>query len=86
VANSATYRAFLSYSHHDKAWGGRLHRALEGYRIDKSLVGRDTTAGPVPATLRPIFRDREDFSAGHAFPDDRGGAEAEVATEGFGAS
>jgi tetratricopeptide (TPR) repeat protein len=30
------------------------------------LVGRDTPAGSVPKTLRPIFRDREDFSAGHS--------------------
>src|SRR5580704_12015568 len=68
VADSAafTYRAFLSYSHRDKAWGEWLHKGLEEYRIDKNLVGRDTTAGPVPATLRPIFRDREDFSAGHS--------------------
>src|SRR5262249_1880542 len=28
------------------------------------LVGRGTPAGPVPKTLRPIFRDREDFSGG----------------------
>jgi tetratricopeptide (TPR) repeat protein len=60
------YRAFLSYSHHDKAWGKWLHAALESYRIDKDLVGRDTPVGPVPKTLRPIFRDREDFSAGHS--------------------
>jgi len=60
------YRAFLSYSHRDKAWGNWLHRSLEGYRIDKDLVGRQTPAGPVPKTLRPIFRDRDDFSAGHS--------------------
>jgi TIR domain-containing protein len=68
VAGSAsfTYRAFVSYSHRDKAWGEWLHGALEGYHIDKHLVGRETAAGPVPATLRPIFRDREDFSAGHS--------------------
>ena len=60
------YRAFLSYSHRDKAWGEWLHRALETYRIGKDLVGRATPAGPVPSTLRPIFRDREDFSAGHS--------------------
>ena len=58
------YRAFLSYSHRDKAWGEWLHRALETYRIGRDLVGRTTPAGPVPGTLRPIFRDREDFSAG----------------------
>src|SRR5262245_12337014 len=60
------YRAFLSYSHRDAAWGGWLHSALEGYRISKDLIGRATSAGPVPKTVRPIFRDREDFSAGHS--------------------
>ena len=60
------YRAFLSYSHRDKALGKWLHSALEAYRIDKDLVGRETAAGPIPDTLRPIFRDREDFSAGHS--------------------
>jgi len=60
------YRAFLSYSHRDTSWGKWLHRALEGYRTDKDLVGRVTSAGPVSKTLRPIFRDREDFSAGHS--------------------
>ena len=60
------YRAFLSYSHRDTAWGKWLHSALESYRIDKDLVGRQTPAGLVPKTLRPIFRDREDFSAGHS--------------------
>jgi tetratricopeptide (TPR) repeat protein len=60
------YRAFLSYSHRDTAWGKWLHAALEGYRIDRDLAGRETPAGAVPKTLRPIFRDREDFSAGHS--------------------
>ena len=60
------YRAFLSYSHRDTSWGKWLHAGLEGYRIDKDLVGRQTPVGAVPKTLRPIFRDREDFSAGHS--------------------
>ena len=60
------YRAFLSYSHRDRVWGKWLHAALESYRIDKDLTGRETPAGSVPKTLRPIFRDREDFSAGHS--------------------
>src|SRR5262249_51994439 len=63
---SLKYRAFLSYSHRDKSWGKWLHAALEGYRIDKDLSGRETTIGRVPKTLRPVFRDREDFSAGHS--------------------
>jgi hypothetical protein len=60
------FRAFLSYSHRDTAWAKWLHRALEAYRIDKDLVGRETAHGLVPKTLRPIFRDREDFPAGHS--------------------
>jgi tetratricopeptide (TPR) repeat protein len=59
------YRAFLSYAHADTRWARWLHGKLEGFRIDKDLVSRATAAGPVPRTLRPIFRDREDFSGGH---------------------
>ena len=33
------------------------------------VVGRVTAMGPVPKTLRPIFRDREDFSGGHSLTD-----------------
>jgi hypothetical protein len=44
----------LSYSHRDKAWAKWLHAALEGYRIEKDLVGRETPVGPVPKTMRPI--------------------------------
>jgi TIR domain len=60
------YRAFLSYSHRDAGAAKWLHRALENYRIGKDLVGRHTALGPVPKTLRPIFRDREEFSGGHS--------------------
>jgi hypothetical protein len=60
------YRAFVSYSHRDKGWAEWLHAALEKFRIDPDLVGRTSPAGPVPRHLRPIFRDREDFSAGHS--------------------
>ena len=59
------YQAFLSYSHKDTAWAKWLHARLEGFRIDKDLIGRETPVGPVPKTLRPIFRDRDDFSGGH---------------------
>ena len=63
------YRAFLSYAHADVAWGQRLHRQLETFRIAKDLAGRETPRGPVPKALRPIFRDREDFSGGYALTD-----------------
>src|SRR6185312_10010443 len=60
------YRAFISYSHADTSWAKWLHRALENFTIDKDLAGREAPGGPVPKTLRPIFRDRDDFTAGHA--------------------
>jgi hypothetical protein len=40
------YRAFMSYSHRDTAWAKWLHKALESYRIDKDLVGRETAVLP----------------------------------------
>jgi hypothetical protein len=51
VAETATfhYPAFLSSSRRDTAWAKWLHGALEGYRIDKDLIGRETHAGPVPS-------------------------------------
>jgi tetratricopeptide (TPR) repeat protein len=60
------YRAFISYSHADAKWANWLHGNLEGFRIDRDLVGRQTAAGLIPKTLRPIFRDRDDFTAGHS--------------------
>jgi hypothetical protein len=63
------YRAFISYSHADTAWAKWLHRALETFAIDKDLAGRETATGTVPKALRPIFRDRDDFTAGHTLSD-----------------
>jgi tetratricopeptide (TPR) repeat protein len=71
------FRAFLSYCHRDGSWAKWLHAGLEGYRVDKDLVGRKTPAGPVPKTLAPIFRDRDDFSAGHSLTE-----QTEAALEG----
>ena len=59
------YRAFISYSHADTTWAKWLHRGLESFRIDADLVGRETNSGTIPKTLKPIFRDRDDFTAGH---------------------
>jgi tetratricopeptide (TPR) repeat protein len=57
------YRAFISYSHRDKAITQWLHHALETYRIPKLLVGKETRVGPIPARLTPIFRDRDELPA-----------------------
>src|SRR5215467_5265241 len=64
-ASPLTYRAFLSYTHADIKVTARLHKRLEAFRIDRDLIGRDTPVGPIPKSLRPIFRDREDWAAGH---------------------
>ncbi len=64
MAEAFKYRAFLSYSHADTGVAKRVHARLEDFHIDKELIGRATPAGPIPETLRPIFRDRNEFEAG----------------------
>lgn len=63
------YRAFISYSHRDAAFARRIHTDLEAWRVDKELIGRQTSIGPVPQNLRPIFRDREDLPGGGKLSD-----------------
>lgn len=58
------YRAFLSYSHRDTAWAAWLHKTLESFPIAKGLAGRASATGSVPQSLRPIFRDRDEFVGG----------------------
>lgn len=55
------YKAFISYSHRDESWGRWLHRSIEGYRVPKGVIGRETIYGPVPKRLFPVFRDREEL-------------------------
>src|SRR4026209_495868 len=57
------YRAFISYSHVDAAWGTWLHHWLESFRGDNDLIGRDA-AGTIHKTLRPIYRDLSGSIAG----------------------
>lgn len=61
------YRAFLSYSHADERFAGKLHRWLEAYRIPARLVGTVSRVGArpvqVPRRLTPIFRDRAELAA-----------------------
>jgi TIR domain/D-alanyl-D-alanine carboxypeptidase len=63
------YRAFISYSHADTPWGKWLHGKLEGFQLGDDLIGRETAVGRVPNTLRPVFRDRDEFTAGHSLSD-----------------
>ena len=55
------YWAFISYSHADEEWAKWLHKSIETYRVPRKLVGRDTTNGPLPKRLFPVFRDRDEL-------------------------
>jgi tetratricopeptide (TPR) repeat protein len=63
TGDARTYRAFISYSHRDKAFAQRLHREVESYRIPPKLVGSRTAVGEVPRRAAPIFRDRDELPA-----------------------
>ncbi|GMN01763.1 TIR domain-containing protein [Erythrobacter sp. MTPC3] len=58
------YKAFISYSWTDAAWGKWAHQSIESYRTPKALVGQDGALGPIPKSLRPLFKDREEEAAG----------------------
>ncbi|WP_026942124.1 toll/interleukin-1 receptor domain-containing protein [Hellea balneolensis] len=57
VPNIFSYKAFISYSHKDEKFVRRLHRKLESFHIPADGTSR-------PKSLKPIFRDRDDLSAG----------------------
>lgn len=63
VASGPAYRAFISYSHHDRRWAEWLHKALETWRVPRRLVGLRTAAGVIPRRLLPIFRDRDELAS-----------------------
>lgn len=64
MATLYRYAAFISYSSKDAAFAKRLHRALEAYRIPKSLGPFDVIGGGKPNRIYPVFRDREELAAG----------------------
>lgn len=57
------YAAFISYAHVDERWARWLHRRIEAWRTPKRLVGTAGEHGPVPARLRPVFRDRDELAS-----------------------
>ncbi|UPT62994.1 MAG: TIR domain-containing protein [Hyphomonadaceae bacterium JAD_PAG50586_4] len=60
VANGEKrYRAFISYSWQDKAWGKRIHAWLETYRVPAGAQD----AAQLPRSLGRIFRDDDDMAA-----------------------
>jgi tetratricopeptide (TPR) repeat protein len=60
VQHPRRYRAFVSYSHADERWARWLQRALERYRVPKTL--RKAQPG-LPERLFPIFRDRDELAS-----------------------
>ncbi len=63
MQDSYDYKAFISYSHKDVKWARWVQRALESYVVPKRLVGKVTPRGVVGPHLRPVFRDRDEFSS-----------------------
>lgn len=63
AASASRYRAYISYSHADRAWADWLHKALETYRVPSRLVGTQTAAGVIPRRLIPVFRDRVELAS-----------------------
>ena len=63
TATSYKYRAFISYSHRDERRASWLHKAIEGYRVPKPLIGQPARDGATPEKIFPIFRDREELAS-----------------------
>jgi hypothetical protein len=63
AATPFKYKAFISYAHADQAVATWLHKALESYRVPKDLQGTAGRDGPIPKSLFPIFRDRDELSS-----------------------
>lgn len=61
---SHRYWAFISHSSEDRHWAEWLQRSLETWSVPARLRGTETPAGPAPARFRPVFRDRNELSAG----------------------
>ena len=61
MSSQRRYRAFISYAHSDERWARWLQRALETYRLPRSLRAKYPQ---LPARLFPIFRDRDELASG----------------------
>jgi tetratricopeptide (TPR) repeat protein len=57
------FRAFISYSHADRATADWLHRALETYRLPRELPGAAPDSRNRSRRIAPVFLDRVDLSA-----------------------
>jgi MTH538 TIR-like domain (DUF1863) len=65
MAELYRFAAFISYSSKDASFAKRLHRALEAYGIPATLGKFDLLGGGgKPNRVYPVFRDRDELSAG----------------------
>ena len=64
MANAYKFAVFISYSSKDRKFARRLHRWLEQYRIPAQLGHHDITGSGRRNRIYPVFRDREELSAG----------------------
>jgi hypothetical protein len=64
MAGLFRYAAFISYSSADARFAKALHRALERYGVPAALGKFDPTGGGKTNRIYPVFRDREELSAG----------------------
>ncbi len=67
--NTSRYKAFISYARADDRIAAWLHGRLERFVTPPDLRSLSGLHGPVPASLRTIFRDRTDLSGGGALND-----------------
>ncbi|MCH9808560.1 MAG: toll/interleukin-1 receptor domain-containing protein [Alphaproteobacteria bacterium] len=64
MAELYRYAAFISYSSKDARFAKRLHRTLESYGIPAALGEFDLIGEGKKNRIYPVFRDREELSAG----------------------
>ena len=63
------YWAFISYASEDgRAWAAPLLRRIEAFRVPEPLIGHEHHGFAAPKRLRPLFRDRNELSAGPNLP------------------
>ena len=68
ISARCKYPVFISYSHRDERWARWLHKAIEGYRVPKPLVGRPGRNSPIPPKIFPVFRDRDELASSADLP------------------
>ena len=61
ISDELRYWAFVSYSHEDRKWGEWLLKTIETFSVPEDLVGSEGEFGEIPASIFPLFRDRDEL-------------------------